>query len=88
MSDNLTDTDEFTPLYISVGYGNLELRNLLSKDVAALNNSKNMVSHHWWWMLKVQNVTHYFTEILMQIFYPRIVSSTIIRDKMYIDKWS
>jgi hypothetical protein len=40
MSDKLTDTDEFTPLYISVGYGNLETTKLLVERCAALNNSK------------------------------------------------
>jgi hypothetical protein len=40
MSDNLTDTDEFTLLYISFGYGNLEATKPLVERRAALNNSK------------------------------------------------
>jgi ankyrin repeat protein len=53
MSDNLTDTDVFTALYISVGCGNLEAKKSFVERRAVLNNSKNM-SPHWWWMYKVQ----------------------------------
>jgi len=40
MSNNLTDTDEFIPLYILVGYGNLKATKPLVKRRAALNNYK------------------------------------------------
>jgi len=36
MSFNLTDTEDSTPLHVSAGCGNVEVRNVLSKKIVLL----------------------------------------------------
>ncbi len=96
MSANLTDTDEFTLLHFSAQFGRLEETKDFFTKGAALNSATNyMVLLHWLWLHKVTKCKPFIASNRQPLisdwcsFFPlRFVSSTIIRDTIYIDNWS
>jgi hypothetical protein len=78
----VTDTDDFTPLHVSVGCGNLETTNIFVERRAALSNAKKYGVNPYW-MVDAQcgklYVINYLTEIAANQRLTQFLSSQICK---------